>query len=207
MPLRSAKEKLSPLGMETRLRSAMAKPLPWAKERQLRSAMGKPLPWAKERQLRSTMASAPRRATVQKTDFFSFSLSIFCGVSPESALGARKPFSAYQKTIRLVPVRSAPGCSPRSRWSTRSQIMSAVLFSSAGSFRSGRKLLQDCLIHSDAGVEVLQRKILVRRMGAAIRQRQSAQKCFSAENAPKIGHDRDAPAFANERDIFVESFA
>jgi len=41
-----------------------------------------------------------------------------------------------------------------------------------------RQLLQHSLIHSDAGVEIVQRKVFVRRMRAAIVQRQPEQQRF-----------------------------
>src|SRR6266849_75891 len=143
--------------------------------------------------------------------FLSFSLLVFCDVSLESALAlalalaARKNFSIYLQAIPLLPVHHAPGWRPPSRLSSRSQSLSAVLFSHAFPLPQGRKFLHDCLIHSDAGIEILQRKILVRRMSAAAGQGESEQERLHAENIAKIGNDRDAAAFANERDLRVES--
>ena len=52
--------------------------------------------------------------------------------------------------------------------------------------KSGRQFLEHSLIHPDARVEILQRKILIRRMRAAIWQSQSKQKRFHAENISEI---------------------
>ena len=72
--------------------------------------------------------------------------------------------------------------------------------------RSGRHFFQDSFIHSDTGVEILQREIFIRRMGPAAWQGESEQESFHAEDIAKIGNDRDAAAFSNERDLRVESF-
>src|SRR5205807_9220467 len=68
------------------------------------------------------------------------------------------------------------------------------------------KLLQNGLIHPDSGVEIFERKILIRRMGAAIGQRQIEEQRFSAQNVSKIRNDRNAPALPNQRRVFVECF-
>ena len=72
--------------------------------------------------------------------------------------------------------------------------------------KSGRQFLEHSLIHPDARVEILQRKILIGRMRTAVWQSQSKQKRFYAENISEIGDDRNAAAFANERDVFFENF-
>ena len=72
--------------------------------------------------------------------------------------------------------------------------------------KSGRQFLEHGLIHPDARVEILQRKILIGRMRAAIWQSQSKQKRFCAQDVSEIGDDRNAAAFPNERDLFSKNF-
>ena len=49
-----------------------------------------------------------------------------------------------------------------------------------------RQLGQDRFVQANAGIHVLEREILVRRMRAAIRQRQTEQKRLDSENACEI---------------------
>src|SRR5262249_19248519 len=95
-----------------------------------------------------------------------------------------------------------PDCNPTrcsSRWPSPSQREIAALVS-RGQF------LENGLVHSNTELEILQRKILVRRMRAAILKRQSKQQCFDAENLAKIGDDRNAATFSNQRRIFAKRF-
>src|SRR6266542_976132 len=70
-----------------------------------------------------------------------------------------------------------------------------------------RELLKDCLVQANAAFEILDRKILIWRMRAAIRQRESHQQRFDTKDAAKLRDDRNAAAFAYERDVAIESFA
>ena len=72
--------------------------------------------------------------------------------------------------------------------------------------RSGGQFLQNRFVHPDATLEIFDRKILVRRMRAAVRQSQPAQQRFGAENISKIGNDRDAATLANQSHVVIEGF-
>ena len=52
--------------------------------------------------------------------------------------------------------------------------------------QSARELLKDCFIEAYAALEIFERKILVRRMRAAIGQRKSQQQRFDAQNASEL---------------------
>src|SRR5438132_10672151 len=72
--------------------------------------------------------------------------------------------------------------------------------------QSVSELLKNCFIEANAALEIFERKIFIRRMCAAIRQRESHQQGFDAKNAAKLRHNRDAAAFADERGVAVERF-
>ena len=55
-----------------------------------------------------------------------------------------------------------------------------------------RELLQDCFVQANSAFEIFERKIFVRRVCAAIGQRESHEQCFDAENFPEFGDNRDA---------------
>src|SRR6185436_12672289 len=52
--------------------------------------------------------------------------------------------------------------------------------------------------------EILEWEILVRRMRPAIGQSEAKEKSLRAQDVAKLRHDRDASAFANERDLLAE---
>src|SRR6266700_255304 len=103
-----------------------------------------------------------------------------------------------KKFFNLAPSDSSPSCAPRAWLATAITTVVAITITERSliftlfPLRQGRQFLHDCLIHSDAGSEILQRKILVRRMSAAAGQGESEQECLHAENIAKIGNDRDA---------------
>ena len=61
------------------------------------------------------------------------------------------------------------------------------------------ELPQDRLVHLESKFQILERKILVRRMRPAIGQGEPKEKRFHSENIAKLRNDRNAAAFANER--------
>ena len=64
-----------------------------------------------------------------------------------------------------------------------------------------RELFQDCFVQTNAALEIFERKILVRRMGAAIGERKSYEQRFDAKNFAELGNDRYAPALAYQGSI------
>src|SRR3954463_8078260 len=71
-----------------------------------------------------------------------------------------------------------------------------------------REFPQDRFVQANAGFEVLEREVLVRRMRATIGQRQTNEQRFRPENRPELRGDRDAAALAYERGLLaVERFA
>src|SRR5438552_12356227 len=66
---------------------------------------------------------------------------------------------------------------------------------------SRRQFSQNSFVHSNAGVEILQRKVFVGGMRAAARQGQSEKQRLHSQNFSKIGDNWNATAFANQGDI------
>src|SRR6266516_891063 len=69
-----------------------------------------------------------------------------------------------------------------------------------------RELLENCFVETNSAFEIFERKILIRRVRAAIRQCESHQKRFDAQNTAELRDYRDTAAFADERDVAVERF-
>ena len=69
-----------------------------------------------------------------------------------------------------------------------------------------RQFLEHRFVNANSSIEVFQREILVRRVCATVRQCESQQQCFRAENLTKIRHDRYTAAFANQDRIALERF-
>ena len=69
------------------------------------------------------------------------------------------------------------------------------------------KFLKNCFVEANPALEILERKILVRRMRATIGQRESQQQRFDAQDAAELRHDRDTAAFTDQRGVAVERFA
>ena len=70
-----------------------------------------------------------------------------------------------------------------------------------------RQLREHGFVQANAAFQILKREIFVRRMRAAIGQRQSHQQSLDPEDVAELRDDRDAAAFANERGIFAERYA
>src|ERR1022692_1221650 len=70
-----------------------------------------------------------------------------------------------------------------------------------------RELRQNSFVQANAGIHVLEREVLVRRMRATIRQRETKQKRLDSENGAELRDDRDAASLADERGIFAERLA
>src|SRR5229473_5740389 len=66
------------------------------------------------------------------------------------------------------------------------------------------QLLKNRLVQSNPTFEIFERKILVRRMRAAIRQRQTHEQSFHSQDAAELRDDWNASALANHRDICIE---
>ena len=116
-----------------------------------------------------------------------------CGFGVGVGVGLEKSF--------LILSSRYSSCSPRASADTLIRMLREIASNTRTVIfirrSGGGQLLEHSLIHSNTGVEILQRKILIRRMRAAIGQGQSAQQCFRAENVPEIRHDRNAATFAN----------
>ncbi len=69
------------------------------------------------------------------------------------------------------------------------------------------ELLKNCFVETDSAFEIFERKILVGRMRAAIGQREAHEQRLNPQNPAELRDDRDAAAFADERDVAIESFA
>src|SRR3954454_18758723 len=69
-----------------------------------------------------------------------------------------------------------------------------------------RELRQHRLVQLDAALEVLERKIFIRRVRPAIRQGQSQKQSFGSENVAELRHDWDAASLANHCGLFAEGF-
>ena len=65
--------------------------------------------------------------------------------------------------------------------------------------KSVRELLKNCFVETNAAFKIFQRKILVRRMRAAIGQCESQEQRFDAQDFPELRDDWDAAAFAYKR--------
>src|SRR5947207_10094141 len=76
-----------------------------------------------------------------------------------------------------------------------------------GGKQSVRELLQDCFVQTNAALESFERKILVRRMSAAIGERKSHEQRFDAENFTELGDDRYAAALAYQGGVAAECLA
>src|SRR5437870_3241539 len=70
---------------------------------------------------------------------------------------------------------------------------------------SARELGEQTLVQANAGEEVFDWEIFVRRVGAAIRERESEEKNIGAECLLEVLQNRDRPALADQRDFTAES--
>src|SRR5436190_23538578 len=71
---------------------------------------------------------------------------------------------------------------------------------------SGCDFLQHRLIDTNSSIKIFEGEILVRRMCAAVRQRQPEQQCFHSENIAEIRDNWNTSAFANQHGIALKSF-
>ena len=69
-----------------------------------------------------------------------------------------------------------------------------------------RQLAQQILIQRDASLEIRDGEIFIRRVRGAVRQGETEQQRVHTEHVLERLHDRDAPAFADERGLAAESF-
>src|SRR3979490_879317 len=68
------------------------------------------------------------------------------------------------------------------------------------------ELCQDGFVQANAGIHVLEREVLVRRVCAAIRQGETKQKRLNSKDGAELRDDRDAASLTNERRIFAKRF-
>jgi hypothetical protein len=109
--------------------------------------------------------------------------------SPIPAAGSREKQSRWMKIFG-----NAEGKRSGNRRGSPTQVANlyAVPIAVLGEFA------QQHLIQANAGFEILDREVLVRRMYSAIRQPETEQQCFRTEHISEGSYDWNASASANE---------
>ena len=113
----------------------------------------------------------------------------FMGSNRLNFVISTRPEVAFHLNRNAQVDRASPKTMPIS--SPKAQFSSARY-----SLSRRRQLLQDCFVQTNAALEIFERKILVRRMGAAVGKRESYEQRLDAENFTELGDDRYAAALA-----------